>query len=262
MTRDHPHDELDERTRRELARLADGSLRGRARAELEARVATSPSLRAALERQRAGLTALRGLEMDAPARVRAKVEAERATPSRRVRRGRLGIAAGLAGAAAAIALAAVLVLPSGSGGPTVVEAAQLSQLPPTERSVPLDPANPKLLDAEVDGVSFPNLHADFVWQEAGRRADELDGRDTATVFYERGGQRIGYTIVSGDTIDPPDGAAASTENGVRLHTSSSGGRAIVTWLRGGRTCVISGKGVSAKDLREVASWKGDGAVPF
>ena len=43
---------------------------------------------------------------------------------------------------------------------------------------------------------------------------------------------------------------------------TEGGRTIVTWLRGGRTCVLSGNGVSAKDLREVAAWKGDGAVPF
>ncbi len=262
MSRDPAQDEFDEKTLHSLTQLADGSLKGRARAELEARVAASPSLRAALKRQRAGAAAMRGLDVAAPAGLRQRIDAERSRPSAPVRRRRLVFGGALAGAAAAIALAIVLLAPSGSGGPTVVEAAQLSNLPATEASVPLDPANPKLLDAAVDGVPFPNLHANFVWHQAGDRSDELDGRGTKTVFYERAGQRIGYTILSGDPIDPPPGAKPSVQNGVRLSTATEGGRAIVTWLRGGRTCVLSGDHVSAKDLREVASWKGDGAVPF
>jgi hypothetical protein len=259
----HPSDnELPKRTERDLARLADGSLKGRARARLEAEVAKSPELRAALERQHAGIAALRSLDIQAPPGLRSRVESEAAAPSRRIRRRRFAIGGALAGAAAAAALFAVLVLPSGTGGPTVVEAADLSGLPATQPSVPVDRANPKLLDAEVDGVPFPNLHAEFVWDQEGKRSDELDGRHTVTVFYERDGQRVGYTIVSGDPIDPPADSRASTQNGVELHTAARDGQSIVTWLRGGRTCVISGKGVSAKDLREVAAWKGDGAVPF
>jgi hypothetical protein len=254
--------ELPEGLERDLARLADGSLQGRARARLEAQVARSPELRAALDRQRAGIAAVRSLDIPAPERLRSRVESELAAPTRRQRRRRFAIGGALAGAAAATALVAALVLPSGSGGPTVVEAAQLSGLPATQESVAVDRANPKLLDAEVDGVPFPNLHAEFVWDQAGKRSDQLDGRHTVTVFYARDGQRVGYTIVSGESIDPPADSRASTQNGVVLHTSSHGGQAIVTWLRGGRTCVISGKGVSAKDLREVAAWKGDGAVPF
>ena len=72
MHRDDPRSEPDERTRRDLARLADGSLGGRERAELEARLEDSPSLRAALERQRAGVAVLRGLELDAPTSLRAR----------------------------------------------------------------------------------------------------------------------------------------------------------------------------------------------
>jgi anti-sigma factor RsiW len=256
------NDPLDERTERELAALADGSLPGRRRKAVEARMAASPELRAALERQRAVVAALGGLDLAAPAGLRRRIEAERARPSGPVRRRRFALGGALAAAAAAIVLAVVLIAPSGPGGPTVVEAAELSDLPAMETSVPVDPANPKLLDARLDGVPFPNLHAEFAWQEAGSRSDELDGRSTRTVFYERAGDRVGYTIVSGERIDPPDGAQASVQNGVRLNTVTEGGQAIVTWLREGRTCVVSGEGVSAEDLREVASWKGDGAVPF
>ncbi len=169
---------------------------------------------------------------------------------------------GALAAAAAAALVAVLAIPSGSDDLTVVEAARLSTLDATQASVPVDPANPKLLEAEVEGVPFPNLHEAFAWREAGKRSDELDGRRSVTVYYQRGGDRIGYTILSGAAVDPPDGARRTLQNGVELSTAEVGGEAIVTWLRGGRTCVVSGRGVSAKDLREVASWRGDGAVPF
>jgi anti-sigma factor RsiW len=262
MNGDPAHNELDERTLRQLAQLADGSLSGARREALEARLASSSELRAALARQRSAVAALRGADVQAPARLRQRIEAERSRPSAPVRRRRLAIGGALAGAAAAVALTLALVAPSGSGGPTVVEAAQLSGLPAMQASVPVDPENPKLLAANVAGVPFPNLHADFVWHEAGSRSDDLDGRRTKTVFYERAGQRIGYTILPGDPVDPPDGARQTVQNGVRLSTARDGAGAIVTWLRGGRTCVLSGSGVSAKDLREVASWKGDGAVPF
>jgi hypothetical protein len=256
------NDELDERTRRELTQLADGTLSGAKRTALEERIRTSPELAAALERQRTAVAALRAIDLPAPSGLHARVEAERERPSGRVRRRRLSFAGGLAAAAAAAALVAVLVLPTGSGGPTVVEAAQLSDLQATQGSVPVDPANPKLLAASGDGVPFPNLDGEFGYREAGARSDELDGRETRTVFYERGGRRIGYTIVSGKAIDPPDGAAKHEVNGVALSSTADGPKRIVTWLRGGRTCVLSGDNVSTAKLLELASWKGEGSVPF
>jgi hypothetical protein len=261
MDRDPEKTRIDERIRRDLARLADGSLDGYPRAELEARLAGSATLRAALDGQRSAVAALHGLDVTAPASLRQGLEAKRRSTPARPRR-RLALKTSLAGAAAAIALTVVLALGTGSGGPTVVEAARLFDLPATRASVPVDQANRKLLAASVDGVPFPNLHADFVWKQAGERSDELEGRSARTVYYTRDGQRIGYTILAGEAIGPPAGARQKVQNGVRLSSVTENGRAIVTWLRGGRTCVLSGKGVSAKDLREVASWKGDGAVPF
>jgi hypothetical protein len=254
-------EQLDERTRRRLARLADGSTRGHERAELEAMVAGSPELQAALERQRAGISALRSLDLEAPAYLRRRVEEGRSVRARPARRRRFALGGAIAGAAAG-ALIAVLLTADGPGEPTVIEAARYSELRPTQPSVPDSPANPKLLDAEVDGVPFPDLHEEFAWEQAGERSDGLDGRNTVTVYYQRPGQRIGYTIVSGAAIDPPADGRRRIQNGVELYTTVEDGRAIVTWTRNGRTCVLSGEGVSAADLREVASWKGDGAVPF
>jgi anti-sigma factor RsiW len=257
-----PDGKLSEQDQRDLVALTDGKLQGRRRRSLEARVADSPALSAALDRQRVGLAALRGLDLAAPAGLRARIGAERRTPSAPVRRRRLAIGGALAGAAAAVALAAVLILPSGAGGPTVVQASKLAELPATDPLTPPDPADPRLLEASAEGLPYPNLALEFGWEPAGQRTDEIDGREATTVFYERRGKRIGYTILSGEAIDPPDDATQTTLNDVDLSSTSEGGREIVTWLRNGFTCVMSGEGVSEQELLTLASWKGDGAVAF
>jgi hypothetical protein len=261
MTPGNGNQEIDERTLRRLAQLADGSLQGWERAELEAEVAHSPTLRAALERQRAAVTALRGLDLQASPVLRERIATASASPPRQpARRRRFAIAGTLAGAVAAAALAVVLVVPSG-GSPTVVEAARLSEGPATG-SVGVDSYNPKLLSADVEGVPFPNWRGEFGWRQDGTRSDELDGRTARTVFYEQGGKRVAYTIVSGKGIPAPDGSRPATRNGVHLHALAGEGRRVVTWWRDGRTCVLSSTDVGDHELIKLASWKGDGAVPF
>jgi hypothetical protein len=253
--------ELDEATIRRLAQLADGSLQGVERDQLENRVADSPTLRAALERQRTGAAALRGLDLRATPGLRARIAAQSATPARPSKRRWPRIAGALAGAVAAAALAAVLIMPSGGGNPTVVEAARLSDGPATG-SVAVDAHNERLLAADVEGVPFPNWGGEFGWRQAGTRADRLEGRDARTVFYEHGGRRVAYTIVSGRGIPAPDGSRPATRNGVHLHSLADSGRRVVTWWRDGRTCVLSSADVGDRELIKLASWKGDGAVPF
>jgi hypothetical protein len=260
MDHDPTKNGLDESTRRDLARLADASLDGYPRAELEARLAGSPALRAALERQVAGAVALRGLNLEAPASLRTRIAAETAAPPRRARR-RIALGGALAGALAAVALAAVLVLPAGSEAPTVVEASQLAERPPTA-PVAVEPSNPKLLAADVEGVPFPNWSKEFGWRQAGVRSDRLGDREARTVLYEHDGKRIAYTIVSGDGIAAPSDASTTTRNGVTLHSLGGRGRRVVTWWRNGRTCVLSAADVGNRELLKLASWKGDGAVPF
>lgn len=261
MDRDPSTTELDERTRRDLARLADGSLDGYPRAELEARVAHSLALRAALQRQVAGAGALRGLSVEAPASLKTRIAAETATPRRRARRRRLALGGALAGAVAAAALVAVLVLPSGSETPTVREASRLAERPPTG-AIAVDPSNPKLLAANVEGVPFPNWSKQFGWRQAGTRSDRIGDRDARTVLYEHDGKRIAYTILSGAGIAAPSDASTARRNGVTLHSLADGGRRVVTWWRNGRTCVLSASNVGDRELLKLASWKGDGAVPF
>src|SRR5262245_4278209 len=199
-----PTNQLDERTRRQLAGLADGSLGGRERAELETRVAESPVLRTALARQRAGMAVLRELELSPPPALRTRIEAQRSGRRRRSRTRAWTAPRALAVGVAAVALLAIALLPSSSGDPTVVEASRLTTRPATE-SIAVAPSNPKLLAASVEGVPFPSWTKEFGWRQTGTRADRLDGRASRTVFYERNGRRIAYTIVSGDGIHAPAG---------------------------------------------------------
>jgi hypothetical protein len=261
MDRDPSQTELDERTRRDLARLADGSLDGYARAELDARLANSPALRAAFERQRAGAAALRGLGIEAPASLRTRIAAGAVAPPRRLRGRRLVLGGALAGAVAAVALAAVTVLSTGPESPTVREAARLAERPSSAR-VAVDYSNPKLLAADVEGVPFPNWSKEFGWRQLGVRTDRLGDREARSVLYAHDGKRVAYTIVSGAGIAAPSDASTTRRNGVNLHLLGDRGRRVVTWWRDGRTCVLSGSEVGDRELLTLASWKGDGAVPF
>jgi anti-sigma factor RsiW len=250
--------ELSERDRRDLAALADGLLTGRRAAALEARIASEPALAAALARQRIASTTTRdaAAAVSAPSSLRERVDAApRARASSRRRRALVPVVAALAVAA----LAAVLVLPSGTpGGPSVVEAAQLGRLPAVEPAP--RPATAKLLDRQAAGLPFPDWSQKFGWRATGARTDTLDGRRTTTVFYAKGARRIAYTIVGGAALREPDGSDRTVE-GTRVRLVRAGQPALVTWQRRGHTCVLSGT-ADPETLRKLAAWKGKGAVEF
>jgi anti-sigma-K factor RskA len=100
----------------ELAALADGSLDPEGRAELEARIEASPILadRLAEQERAVGLLQGAGDEVEAPAGLRARLEAQRSARTVRAPR-RLAIA-GVAAAAVAAAAVAIVVVGSGSHG--------------------------------------------------------------------------------------------------------------------------------------------------
>jgi len=249
----------EDRDAAELTALADGTLSGRRRRLLQERVAGSPEMRAELERQRRAVSALRSVDVAAPAGLRARVEAERERARRPARRRRLALGGALVGAAAAVALALVLALP-GAAGPSVVEAAELAELPATQPAPA--PGSPKLLDFSAFGLPFPDWAEKFGWRATGRREDEIDGRRAVTVFYEKEGNTIGYTILSGDQLDPPSESRRAVREGTVLRHLRDGGRTIVTWPRDDKTCVLSGEGVNLDILLNLAAWKGLGKVPF
>jgi hypothetical protein len=246
----------------ELAAVADGSLPPEQRAEVEARLLESPELAARLAEQERALELVRSATATtaAPAQLRARVEAER-SPRRRTARPRFALATGVAAAAVAAAVL-LLVLPGGAGGPSIASAAELSNRPATGAAPAPQPGQPKLLARDEAGVRFPNWRKKFGWQATGVRTDTIRGRDTTTVFYAKKGKRIGYTIVDGEPLKVPSDAAPARREGTELHTFRTDDRLVVTWLRDGKTCVLSAVGVDRDVLLKLAAWRGKGAVQF
>ncbi len=149
-----------------------------------------------------------------------------------------------------------------SGEPSATGAAALAARPATQPTPPQLATRPALLARSVEAVAFPARGAKFGWHPDGARTDELDGRRAVTVFYEHQGHRIGYTIVSGPPLAPPEDARQSRVAGVELATWRDGMRTAVMFERGGHTCVLAGHVMHAKTFPKLATWRGDGAVRF
>jgi len=251
----------------ELVALADGTLPAERRGPLEARIAASPELQALLDRQRKAVTATRAAATEpVPASLQATVEDRvRGTEAdRRAGRRRLRLVPGLALGGAAAAVAAVvlaLFLTGGPSGPTVADAARLATQPPSgPPPARVDDSKAKLT-ARVDGVVFPNFARTYGWRPVGVRQDEVEGRYAKVVYYEKGGERIGYVITAGSALPKPSGAKTIERHGVRYETLSVDGRPAVTWTRLGHTCVLTGAS-SPSELVKLASWRGGGTLRY
>jgi hypothetical protein len=241
----------DEVLEAELALLVDGQLEPERAAALEARADLAPRIalvRAGRDRLRAAAASV-----EAPFELRRRVDALGTRPSGRRRRWRpLAALAGL-GAAAAVAL----VLVTAGGAPTVTAVLDAAGASP---AAALSSSGGPLLPVAVDGVRFPDYQEKFGWRALGIRKSEIDGRGVTTVFYDRGGERVRYSIVAGDPLAEPDGDDIEAE-GTRLRRIDAGNA--VTWRRLGHTCVMDGTpGVSLAAVAELAGWKAKGEVAF
>lgn len=217
------------------------------------------------ERGRA-LVAAAVAQTTAPLALRERIEADRqrATSGGGARSGRLRRVLLPAGGLMAAAAVAVVLLIGNAGAPTVLATASLATGGPVLPAPAEDTSNGKLLKASVEGVPFPYWGDSFQWEAVGARDDKIEDRSAKTVFYENPkGARAAYTILGGDTVDAPSGAHKKTVNGIQLWITQDGGRQIVTWTRAGHTCVLSAPlAVPEEKLLDLASWKGQGTVPF
>jgi hypothetical protein len=254
---------LGERELRRLTSLADGTLPAWRRTRLQRRLVRSPERQAELERQRHAVSALRRIDVAAPASLRARVASAHAAHSGQPRSrtsivSRPAVAGGVA--ALAVAIAAAVILLGGGQEPTIGEADELATLSASAPAPEPRATEPALLAAAVEGVAFPNWGPDLGWRASGRRTDELDERQAETVFYEHTGDRVGYTIVTGEALEWPLDARVQVREGIELRSYRDEERVVVTWLRRGRTCVLSGRGVDRDVLLDLAAWNGQGAV--
>jgi hypothetical protein len=200
--------------------------------------------------------------LDAPPALRTWVRAAETArgPGRAPRRPRLALAgAGGLVAAAAAALAIALVSGGGSGpggAPSVDAAAGLALARPTAAApAPTGPANTQLA-ARVDDVVFPNYAYRWpAWKAAGVRHDTVGGRAATTVTYRGPSGDVGYTVVDGAPLPEPDRARRIVAAGVPMRVLRKDGATVVTWRRGGHTCILAGRGAGMEaQLVQFASW--------
>ena len=222
------HEHLPPADEADLAALADDALYGSRRARLEQRLATEPQLTQALERQRAAVAMIAAASVPAPPELRARIEELQARRPPKRRRRRLIPATALAFAATA---AAAFVLLAGRG-PAVDDVLAVALRPATA---------PAATTEAFEGIRFPRYDD---WQATGARTDVVDGRRVRTVFYERDGRTIAYSIVAGPALE---------ENG-HLKQLRDGDQVAVTWTRDGRTCVIAADRADPAALARLAVW--------
>jgi hypothetical protein len=193
--------------------------------------------------------------------LRARLAAHPARPTRSAPRRGLRVA--LAGGVAAVSVATVLALTlAGQAGPTLADAARPAARPATAPAPAPDSSRSGLLRASFAGVTYPDWERQFGWRATGRRHDTLDGRAAETVFYQHTHHRIGYTVVSGEPLEPPGRAERFVVNGLEVRAYTDGPRDVITFRRDGRTCVLAGAVHRRSTLLKLASWKGDGAIVF
>lgn len=248
---------------RDLARLADGTLDPSRRERMERLLAASPELQARLREQRRAVAAVRALARTEHAPLTLRVE-HRALIARPTARRMPTLGPGLAGVASAIGAVAVTLaaLTGGQAALTVAQAATIAVRPATAPVAKPPDDQVTLPRLGVGGVPFPYWEDHFGWRAAGTRTDRLDGRRLTTVFYRRGTQQVAYTIVSGGALLPAAGARIAVRAGTTLTISTTAGRRVVTWLRRGHTCVLSGRDVPLDALTVLGAWRGSGRIPY
>lgn len=238
----------------DLSALADGRLDPSRRQAVEDRIAGSVHLRVLYERERAAVEVLQHAAAErAPARLRMRVGSERASRGARSRRKPAYLL--LAGALACAIAAVALLLPGGTpGSPSISQAAQLALRGPSGPVPAADSVDPGMrLAQQLQGLYFPNWSDTLGWRPIGARSDRLGGRRAVTVYYQRQGMSVAYTIVGAPTLAQPS-TPLKHVGAVALQALSLHGRSVVTWRRAGHTCVLSAVGVPTRVLERLADW--------
>jgi hypothetical protein len=209
------------------------------------------------EQQRA-VSLLRSVDVAAPDALRARLEAmiDEAGGRRQRRplsaRWRNTLFVPAATALAVVIVALVVLFGSGSGAPSVHQAAQLALSSATAPAPPRDATRPDLLSTGVDGIPFPAYVSSPGWRATGSRTQVVHRRKIVTIYYRApDGTRVGYSIVPGRYLSPQSNSSI-VRGGTRYWFGRVGRGRYVTWRRGGHTCVIAGRTVPNSTLLRLA----------
>jgi len=144
---------------------------------------------------------------------------------------------------------------SGSEGLGVRKAATLALSGATLPAPAENPSNRAQLGAAEEGIPFPYWREKFGWRSSGARLDHRDGRAIQTVFYvDATGKRVGYAIVGGTPAPSVGTGEVRWLGGTPYHLTTVNGAGVVSWVRDGHLCVVTGRGVSPETLLALASW--------
>jgi hypothetical protein len=105
----------------------------------------------------------------------------------------------------------------------------------------------------VEGLRYPDWRHEYGWRARGARVDRIGGRHATTVFYEKRGRRVAYTIISGGPMGIPASSRRARWEGELRHVFQAHGRTAVTWQRRGHTCVVSARGVRGRTLVKLSA---------
>jgi tellurite resistance protein len=188
--------EVDGREIAELAALADGSLAPERRAALEARVAASPELaeRFAEQQRAVALTRSAANNVEAPTRLRARIEAQRRV--RRVRAPRRPVLIGAAATAVVAVAVGVAVFKSGTSGERFHAALAATDLAPGASGAATLTKTASGWRIELGATDLPRL--------AGGRFYEAWLRNAAGVLVPIGTFNEGHKVTLWAGVSPKD----------------------------------------------------------
>jgi hypothetical protein len=199
----------------ELAALADGSLAPERRAELEERIEASPILADRLGEQERAVSLLRGAgdEVEAPAALRARLDAQRSRRTVRTPR-RLAFGGVATAAVAAAAVAVVVLVGSGSHGTRYQAALGPTPLAHAAHGVAMLTRTPSGWRIHLEATGLPRLAGDRFYEAWLRSPAGVlvpigtfnDGRD---VTLWAGVSPASYTVLT-VTREQADGNQASS----------------------------------------------------
>jgi hypothetical protein len=219
---------------------------------------------------------VRSIDERAPESLHRQVQqlvADRAGDAARPRRGRrartrrherrpMALRLAALGALAAVAIAALVIALSAGESQTLTlrQASALTVSQATDAAPRESPSAHGKLTADVEGVAFPYWEDSFGWRSTGMRTDRIAGRTVTTVYYSDRGRRIGYAIVGGPGAPRVHASTVVWRGGRPYTVTSVDGRPVITWLRDGHLCVVSGSGVDSATLLALASWQDHGSL--
>jgi hypothetical protein len=193
--------------------------------------------------------------VQAPQRLRETLAAQR---TRRSARGRRASLLGASALATAVLATLLLLVDTGTdpGRPSIADAATVALLEPTQPA-PASDARAPLLHVSVGAVRFPDYaKGGLAWRPDGLRRERSGGRRVVVVSYRHpSGAHVGYAIVDGPPLPVAAGVRTVTRDGTRFAVlQHPAGTTIVTWRRGGHTCVLASRDATAQAMLEMASW--------